>query len=144
MMSFGEFAQQLERAAVRARNEIDIPTEALMEHVKIEARAMIGHEHAEWPPLSAATLADKAAKGFAVPAPLLRTGEMRDSIECEAELSPEGAIGVVGSPDKIALYQELGTSRGIPPRPFLSTSLVKAQPEAERVFGEFAQTMLIP
>jgi hypothetical protein len=66
---------------------------------------------------------------------------MRDSISHRAELSPEGAEGVVYSDDKTALYQELGTSRGIPPRSFLYQSLLRCDPEIEAAFTAFMESL---
>jgi hypothetical protein len=40
-----------------------------------------GRQHEEWAPLSESTIRGEQAHGFKKPAPLLRTGEMRDSIE---------------------------------------------------------------
>jgi len=42
----------------------------------LQAKAQIGKQHEEWPPLAPSTLAKKSAD-----TPLLETGEMRDSIE---------------------------------------------------------------
>src|SRR2546430_4626097 len=49
--------------------------------------------------------------------PLLETGEMRDSIHHHVD--PHEPAGYVGTNNKIAVYQELGTDR-IPPRSFLA------------------------
>lgn len=50
--------------------------------VEKRAKGMVGHEHdGLWPPLSESTLNDKQRHGYATPAPLLRSGEFRDSIE---------------------------------------------------------------
>src|SRR5690348_3170601 len=64
----------------------------------------------KWRELADSTKADRVRKGFPENEPLLRTGEMRDSIEHKVA-DHEAHIG---SDNSIALYQELGTSR-IPP-----------------------------
>jgi hypothetical protein len=64
---------------------------------------------------------------------------MRDSIQ--REVDPIDLSVVVGSAEKIALYQEMGTSR-IPPRPFLSLGLQNALPFARDVFGDLAVLLL--
>lgn len=143
MMTCAEMARRLERAAVRARNEIDIPTEALMAHVAEQSKAAIGTYKLGWPQLAAATQADRAAKGYAPNEPLLRTGELRESVEYKAELSPTGAEGLIYSEDKIAVYQELGTSRGIPPRSFLYLPLVQSEEYMASVFRKFAEQILM-
>ena len=47
---------------------------------------MIGHDL--WQPLAQSTIEDKARQGYRVPAPLLRTGDQRDSIEIDAPHQP--------------------------------------------------------
>lgn len=79
--------------------------------VETEAKRVIGTYDYGWPPLQPETVARKANGDT----PLLETGEMRDSIDHTVE----GKSGYVGSNDDKALWHELGTSRGIPPRPFL-------------------------
>jgi len=59
-----------------------------------------------WAPLADSTLEDKRRKGFPSPSPLLRTGELRDSIH----YSVESHSVTVGSDDPVAVYQELGKS----------------------------------
>ncbi len=54
------------------------------------------------------------SKGFPANNPLLRSGELRDSITMRSD----GNGAIIGSPLDIALYQENGTEH-IPPRPFL-------------------------
>lgn len=99
--------------------------------VEVRAKAIIGHYQTDtgifppWAQLADSTMADRARLGFPENEPLLRTGEMRDSIEHVAERH-EAAIG---SNLDIAEYQELGTSR-IPPRSFLG---VAAHQTGERV-----------
>lgn len=57
-------------------------------------------------------------------------GQLRGSILVQ--------IGVmeatVGTNDKVGTYQEFGTSRGIPPRPFLRPALYQNQPEIMTAF----------
>src|SRR6476620_4218635 len=90
--------------------------------VQKKAQSAIGKEHELWAPLAESTITDKASHGFATPKPLLRTGELRDSIE----YTVHGNQGAVGSNLDIAVYQELGTSR-IPPRSFLVSSAIASE-----------------
>jgi hypothetical protein len=140
MISFAEFAARLEAslATVRPRLEIGLAKTGTLAHTL--AAEYIGNEMPEWPPLAESTIADKESKGFAVPAPLLRTGEMRDSIQVEVD--PVELEMVVGSNELVALWQEMGTDRGIPPRPFLATGLKNSLEYAEDVFGEAAVSLL--
>lgn len=96
--------------------------------VQKKAKAAIGKEHELWQPLAASTIADKAHHGFPTPKPLLRTGEMRDSIE----YTVDGNQGWVGSDLDIALYQEMGTTR-IPPRSFLRSAAIASEEKIHRM-----------
>jgi hypothetical protein len=97
--------------------------------IQKRAKASIGQEHPGiWAPLAPSTLADKAKAGYSVPKPLLRTGELRGSIE----YTVTGNEGCVGSNDPVAVYQEMGTSR-IPPRSFLRSAAISSEPKIHRL-----------
>ncbi len=148
MISILELAEALEWASVRARNELDIPTEKLMFALEIEAKGFIGEYQEGWAPLAESTLQGwgpfpgKIALGYAPPDnPLLRTGAMRASIKHAAEAVSDGAVGAIGSNDPIAGYQEFGT-RTIPPRPFIGLAMGGSESQATVIFGEFALELL--
>lgn len=109
--------------------------------VQHEAKAEIGHYQdaagplAAWAPLAEATKADRTRKGYPADEPLLREGDLRDSIEI-AVSDPGAALteGAVGSNSDIAVYQELGTSR-IPPRSFLGGAAVRKGEAVAEVLG---------
>jgi HK97 gp10 family phage protein len=130
-MTLDEFAIRMEGAAGRLRLELEAMLVVYGDIVVKYAKDMIGHEHPEWPALTEATIAAKARAGYPVPAPLLLTGKMRDSIVAEVA----GMTLFVGSPDKIAVFHELGTSR-MPPRPFLEPAMKHTIPEAGKLIGE--------
>lgn len=145
-MTFEEFATYLRAASVRVEPNLAIAVEATTHAAADKARGYIGHYqgatdgYPAWEPLAESTLRDKERRGYAPPDnPLLRTGEMRDSIVAEVE----GLVGTFGSDSKIALYQEMGTSRGIPPRSFIGRAAHESIPKleaelvaaAERIFG---------
>jgi phage gpG-like protein len=96
--------------------------------VQKKAKAAIGKEHEAWAPLAESTIADKQKHGFATPKPLLRTGELRDSIE----YTVHGTEGAVGSDLDRAVWQELGTSR-IPARSFLVSSAIASEDKIHRM-----------
>lgn len=96
--------------------------------VQKKAKAAIGKDHEMWAPLAESTIADKQAHGFPTPKPLLRTGQLRDSIEYVVH----GTEGAVGSDLDIAFWQELGTSR-IPPRSFLVSSAISSEDKIHRM-----------
>jgi hypothetical protein len=101
------------------------------------ARRSIGQEHELWPDLAPSTIDDKQRRGFKTPAPLLRTGELRNSIE----YTVKGNEGAVGSDLDIALWQEMGTSR-MPARSFLRSSLLASVAQIERMAGRAIESTL--
>jgi hypothetical protein len=77
-------------------------------------------------------IAEKARKGFDYPeAPLVASGEMRDSVE-DAAL---GAMAVAGSNDAKVDIHEHGLGR-VPPRPTLLIGLAEAGPLAVEIAAE--------
>ena len=95
--------------------------------IEDEAKRVIGTYDYGWQPLAPATIARKANGDT----PLLETGKMRDSIEHTVH----GDSGFVGSNDDKAVWQELGTSRGIPPRSFLGGAAAHKGREAADAAG---------
>lgn len=162
MLSPGELALFFKASASLTKAHLKSGVEDLLKDAVTISKAAIGHEIKTWEQLSQATLEGFwHAGGFRVKGkielgfvgqvsatdPLLRTGEMRNSIDSKAEVTVEGADGVVGSPSKIALWQEMGTANArypIPPRPFTSLGLLKSQSRAEKIFGAKAVEQLVP
>lgn len=137
-MTLDEAAAFFAKAATRTELLLEATLLEFGEVVKKAAQGMIGHDNPMWPPLSVATVEDKAQKGFDSPAPLLRTGAMRESIV--AEVGPVLTLAV-GSDDQVAVYQEMGTSR-MPPRPFLSTAMIDNLPFVdERLTADAAELL---
>lgn len=121
---FGTFATHLGRLALIGEEVTHHVTEEGAKIIQKDAKHRLG-EYQDytgpfnaWAELADSTKDDRVAKGFPANEPLLRTGELRDSIEIECH----GDEAVVGSASDIAMYQELGTDRGIPPRPFLGAA----------------------
>ena len=125
IMNLAQAAARMAAAAV----DIEVAKHAALEEacqlVEERAKSLIGHPHASWPPLRPETIAHKDG----VNTPLLETGEMRNSIEHTVI----GKSGFVGSNSDIAVYQELGTSRGIPPRSFLGLGAALEGPAVAKV-----------
>jgi hypothetical protein len=127
--SFLKFAEHLIVLGAAAK----VTEHRILEHAcsEIEARAKekIGEYQnsagpfSAWDPLAEATKEQRSAAGFPADEPLLRTGEMRDSIEHKVV----GHEGHVGSDSDIAVYQELGTSK-IPARSFLGGAAFELAP----------------
>ncbi|QTD88738.1 hypothetical protein [Burkholderia anthina] len=107
-------------------------------HIERTAKSEIGEYQPAvgpfdaWPELADATKEDRVRQGFAENDPLLRTGEMRDSISRRVR----GLEAEVGSTSDKLVYQELGTANAaypIPPRPVLGPAAVLAEPMIRRV-----------
>jgi phage gpG-like protein len=109
----------LEAAARMAAAAIDMEAakRAALEEacliVQERAKGLLGHPNDSWAPLKPETIAQKGGLNM----PLLNHGTMRDSIE---HVVIDSNHAEVGSNSEIAVIQSLGSSRGLPPRPFLS------------------------
>lgn len=147
MLTIGELALFLESRVVNARHGLVEITQHLMEHAAVEAKAVIGHELDQWPPLAASTIAEKQRLGYvnqiSPTDPLLRTGDMRESVDAAAEATSYGAKGVIGSRLKEALWQELGTAK-IPSRPFLAGPIARIETKARHEIELYAMALLRP
>lgn len=144
--SFGALARQLERVALRVPETHAALMRAGANTVAEDAKERIGHYQQGWEQLAPSTVAEKTRKGFAGVAlpggdggdnPLLRTGDLRDSITQWATPSEF----VVGSADPVMLYQEMGTPT-IPPRPVLEPALKHMTPFILEVGGKAIEKTL--
>lgn len=91
-----------------------------------------------WAPLAEATQADRVRQGYPADEPLLRTGEVRDSIGHAVG----NGVAVVGSNSDKAVWQEMGT-KTIPPRSFLAGALLRKLPEVKTAMaGEVVAAVL--
>jgi len=147
MLTLGELTLFMKASAARARTEVTLETHKVLAEVAKDAEALIGQELPQWPPLAESTIAEKQRLGYtgqvSATDPLLRTGELRGSIESDAERTATGVEGVVGSNSKVALYQEMGTAK-IPPRPFLATAMMRSEDRFKEELGLFAHELLSP
>lgn len=139
--SFGEAATHLLTLHIeRQQGAMD----AAAAVVQKEAKAIIGtYQDAEppfaaWAPLAESTKEDRVRQGYSEDDPLLRSGEMRDSIERLATHD----MAVVGSAEDKALYQELGTVK-IPPRSFLGVAAIRKGEEVANLIGHSVVGMLV-
>lgn len=83
-----------------------------------------------WAPLAESTKEDRVRLGYTPDDPLLRSGELRDSISHQV-LGLEAAIG---STSDIMVYQEFGTAT-IPPRPVLGPAAVHNLEKIHKIIG---------
>lgn len=159
MITLMEAAAFYANAATRCEEELATVVVTVVERAETLARGYIGHEQDGWPmawePLSSATVdgfrhwrgfwvLGKEDLGFGgAESPLLRTGTLRDSIDSNVV----GLWGEVGSNEKRALYNELGTPGAdypIPPRPFIAKGMMDAAYDIEELAGAVALSLLVP
>ena len=135
-MTPAEFTRTLQGIVQRHAEAKTLALRRVAEHVRDEAQALIGTEDESWPALADSTVEEKQRLGYtgrvSATDPLLRTGELRASIQV-GEVTPERSV--VGTDDPIAAFQEHGTSR-IPPRPFLGTAVFREEEKLKAFIGE--------
>jgi HK97 gp10 family phage protein len=142
--SLGQFARHLATLEVAVALELRAGLDQVATAVKEKAKDEIGEYQKAigpfpaWAPLAESTVADRVAKGYSPDEPLLRTGEMRDSID----KSVSGMEATIGSTSQIAVYQELGTDK-IPPRPFLGPAVLHNEKLIKRILGRAFVTGLL-
>jgi hypothetical protein len=146
VITFGEYAAHLREAAAMTRPMLEAIVKETASACADQAKDYIGHQQQGWAPLAPSTVQQKRSLGSRPPdyEPLLRTGEMRDTIQGVGI----GLTGIVGSSSKLALWQELGTPNAkhpIPPRPFLALAVHEmAIPMLEIECGQLAVRLLKP
>jgi hypothetical protein len=139
-MNLSEFENALVQIERRLVPELYIALQKIGEATKDVARTLPGVEQSGWPALAESTIADKMKKGFPVPSPLKRTGEMAESYS--SELRPGQLAVAIGSPEKKALWHELGTSR-MPPRPVLAKAMREILPFARKALLESVKATMM-
>jgi phage gpG-like protein len=87
-------------------------------------------EFPAWKQLADATQEERERQGFTPNDPLLRTGDLQDSLAHETE----GFEAVIGSTSEIMVFHEMGTSK-MPPRPVLGPAAVRNEKTIEKVIG---------
>lgn len=159
MINLFQAAEFFRASAARCEAELSLVVVEVIEDAAARARGYIGQPQSGWPmawaPLSGGTVEGfRHRNGRWIPGkqelgyggyerPLLRDGDMRDSIEVNAT----GLFGEVGSDSKVALWQEIGTPGAeypIPPRPFLAKGMMDASYRIEELAGSVALDLLVP
>lgn len=101
-------------------------------HIQEKAQAAIGTYDYNWPQLADSTQRDRERLGFSANDPLLRSGELKESIQHRVI---DHAHAAVGSDDDKAVWNELGTDKA-PPRSFLGETGARHGKEAAHLIGE--------
>ena len=120
--SLGEMAVHLAGGVVAVRVELERVLEKALVRIEQTAREELGVYQPEtgpfpaWAELTEETQASREAAGFTPNDPLLRSGDLRDSLGHTIDrVELDGQVGVTS---EVGPYMEFGTSR-VPPRPFL-------------------------
>jgi HK97 gp10 family phage protein len=134
--SLGQFARHLATVEVAVALELRRGLDRVAVAVRDKAKDEIGTYQPgigpfpAWAQLAESTVEDRVAKGYSPDEPLLRSGEMRDSIGKDVS----GMEATIGSTSDKAVYQELGTDK-IPPRPFLGPAVLHNEELIKRILG---------
>jgi phage gpG-like protein len=134
--SFGAFAEHLITRQVATVVAVHEGLEHVARAIEKTAKEEIGVYQPEvgpfpaWPALAEATVDDRIRQGYSADEPLLREGDLRDSISHEVD----GLEAVIGSTSDVAVWQELGTS-SIPPRPFLGPAALRNEKKILETVG---------
>ncbi len=143
MMTLSELASRLEAAAARVEPDLEVVLGKIGTHAQVIAAEFIGHELPQWKPLAESTVGEKRRLGYvghvSATDPLLRTAHLRESIKVSVQLHEVA----VGSEEKIALWQEMGTRR-IPARPFMGPAMMASMDYASDLMGELVVRLLTP
>lgn len=137
----GQFAEHLLGASIAIAEGAKKGLEACAIVIKEKAKNEIGHlqrgagPFPDWRPLAESTTTEKERLGYGNASndwqPLLRTGELRDSIQYEVS----SFEAIIGSKSPIMAYQELGT-RSIPPRSVLGLAAYKSHKAIFEILGK--------
>lgn len=134
--SLSAFGMHLLTRQVATVAALQAATEKIGAHIEKVARAEFGHYQdavgpfPAWAELAEATKDDRVRQGYSENDPLLRSGDLRDTVTHHSE--PLEAV--IGSPDPVLGYQEFGTSR-IPPRPVLGPAAHNSKKVIEALVG---------
>lgn len=126
MITLGQMAARLSAATGLTDVAVNESVKRSCEIIVDEAKDAIGTYKFGWPQLAPSTQAQRVRLGYPANEPLLRTGELRDSIS----YTVDGSVGYVFSTSPVAVWMELGTVR-IPPRPFLAGAADAKRREVE-------------
>lgn len=126
MMDLEQLGRELSFASIKIASELELGFHIIVKDIEETAKEEIGvYQPAygpfeAWAPLAESTKADRVSQGYTEDDPLLRSGELRDSIESEVV----GLAAIVGTKSQIGFWQEVGTEN-IPPRPFIGSAYVR-------------------
>ncbi len=136
-MDLEQFARELSSASATIATGLEAGFRVIVKEIEETAKEEIGvYQPAygpfdAWAPLAESTKVERVRRGYSEDEPLLRSGELRDSIQSEVM----GLAAIVGTKSDIGLWQEVGTSH-IPPRPFIGPAYVRKIDPLLEAIGE--------
>jgi hypothetical protein len=152
---FGSFAEFLVAMAVVKPAAIRSGLQKSVDMIVRDAKEQIGEYQpkvgpfASWDELAESTKEDRLRQGFPENEPLLRTGELRDSIQGTVG----GMTAVAGSISQIMVWQELGTEstdaegrtsgQHIPPRAVIGPASIRNEKRVVEAIGKAYASMWI-
>jgi phage gpG-like protein len=135
-LSLAESILYFAKLGLELEHEVHICLEKAAEIVLQESKDEIGTYQgaagttAAWESLAPSTQEERSRLGYTADEPLLREGNLRDSLTSEIE----GDTAYIGSNSEVAKYQELGTAK-IPPRSFLVGAAYRKEQDVVNEFG---------
>lgn len=126
MMDLEQLGRELSFASTSIATELEVGFHIIVKEIEEAAKDEIGFYQPAvgpfeaWAPLAESTKADRVRQGYTEDDPLLRSGELKESIESEVI----GLAAIVGTKSEIGFWQEIGTEN-IPPRPFIGPAYVR-------------------
>jgi len=125
-MDLEQFAREMSSASTSIATGLEAGFRVIVKEIEETAKEEIGVYQPvygpfdAWAPLAESTKAERVRQGYSEDEPLLRSGELRDSIESEVV----GLAAIVGTKSEIGFWQEVGTV-SVPPRPFIGPAYVR-------------------
>ena len=135
--SFLEAAVHCGELALAAHEADEIALEKATKFLQKKVKDKYGEYQPEagpfvaWAELAESTKQDRERQGYPEDEPLLRTGDVRESIEREVKDSE----GFVGSDNDIAVWEELGT-KNMPPRSTMGSAGVENAEAIVKIVGD--------
>ena len=144
MRDLGEMAAALALAGPEMALHLHHGLERVAKVIEATAKAEIGHYQDAvgpfpgWPELAESTKDDRVRKGYTENDPLLRSGELLESIGHQVD----GLEAQVGSTSELMVFHEFGTQR-MPARPVLGPAAFRNKETIHLLLGAAAVSGLL-